>query len=173
MRTRNILTAAVLAAGLPLAACSSAHSTAAAARAIVKPGPTVTVTVTSPAPAITRTVRRTVTHTVTVTATPAAPATTAPASGSTVATFSGSGIQNTSKFTVSDTWKLDYSYWACPGGQGNFIVNEDGGEDFGGASVNQLGSGGSASTMGYGDSGTHYLSVNSECSWSVKVIDEG
>jgi hypothetical protein len=105
-----------------------------------------------------------------------APATTAPpvTAGKTVATFSGSGIENTPKFTVTDTWKLDYSF-DCSGfgGSGNFIVNEDGGSDFSGASVNGLGLGKSGSTFAYGDAGTHYLQVNSECSWSVKVIDEG
>ena len=44
---------------------------------------------------------------------PAAPVTSAPPAapaGNTVATFSGSGIENTAKFTVTDTWKLDYSF---------------------------------------------------------------
>jgi hypothetical protein len=104
------------------------------------------------------------------------PATTAPpvTAGKTVAAFSGSGIENTPKFTVTDTWKLDYSF-DCSGfgSSGNFIVNEDGGSDFSGASVNELGPGKSGSTYAYGDEGTHYLQVNSECSWTVKVTDEG
>ena len=29
-----------------------------------------------------------------------------------------------------------------------------------------------ASTWAYGDAGRHYLEVNSECDWTVKVIDE-
>lgn len=115
----------------------------------------------------------------------AAPATTAPAvpvtsappaapAGKTVATFSGSGIERTAKFTVTDTWKLDYSFDCSSfGTSGNFIVNEDGGSDFSGASVNELGTGKSGSTYAYGDAGTHYLEINSECSWSVEVIDEG
>jgi hypothetical protein len=75
---------------------------------------------------------------------------------------------------VTDTWKLDYSF-DCSSFEtsGDFIVNEDGGSDFSGASVNQLGTGKSGSTYAYGDAGTHYLQINSECSWSVKVIDEG
>jgi hypothetical protein len=106
---------------------------------------------------------------------PPAPATSAPSlAGKTVATFSGSGIENTPKFTVTDTWKLDYTFDCSSfGTSGNFIVNEDGGADFTGASVNELGAGKSGSTYAYGDAGTHYLQVNSECSWSVKVIDEG
>jgi hypothetical protein len=107
---------------------------------------------------------------------PPAPATTAPpvTAGKTVATFSGSGIENTPKFTVTDTWKLDYSF-DCSGfgGNGNFIVSEDGGSDFSGASVNELGPGKSGSTFAYGDAGTHYLQVNSECDWHLSVIDEG
>jgi hypothetical protein len=75
---------------------------------------------------------------------------------------------------VTDTWKLDYSFDCSSfGTSGNFIVNEDGGSDFSGASVNRLGTGKSGSTYAYGDAGTHYLQINSECSWSVKVIDEG
>ncbi|MGH3206859.1 MAG: hypothetical protein ACRDNO_03780, partial [Trebonia sp.] len=106
----------------------------------------------------------------------AAPASSAPAVAAvkTVATFSGSGIKNTPRFTVSSTWKLAYTYdCSAMDGTGNFIVDEDGGADLNGATVDELGAGGSSSTMVYGDAGTHYLQVNSECSWTVKVIDEG
>jgi hypothetical protein len=97
----------------------------------------------------------------------------APAAARTVATFSGSGIENTPAFTVTSTWKLDWSF-SCSafGSAGNFIVSEDGGSDFRGVSVNELSAGQSGSTWAYGDAGTHYLAVNSECSWTVKVIDE-
>jgi hypothetical protein len=30
----------------------------------------------------------------------------------------------------------------------------------------------SASTWAYDDGGTHYLEINSECAWKVKVVDE-
>lgn len=92
----------------------------------------------------------------------------------TVATFSGYGIENTPRFTVTDTWKLDYSF-SCSnyGYAGNFQVYEDGGNDFGGVSVNDLAMSKSSSTWAYSDGGTHYLEINSECSWTVKVIDEG
>jgi hypothetical protein len=109
----------------------------------------------------------------------APPASQAPASPAavkphTVAKFTGSGISNTPKFTVTNTWKLAYTYdCASAGGTGNFIVDEDGGNDFNGASVNELGAGKTASTWAYNDGGTHYLSINSECAWTVKVIDEG
>jgi hypothetical protein len=38
--------------------------------------------------------------------------------------------------------------------------------------VNDLAMSKSASTWVYGDGGTRYLQINSECSWKVKVIDE-
>ena len=105
-------------------------------------------------------------------AAPKAKATTAAAR--TIATFSGSGIENTPKFTVGATWKLKWTYdCASFGSSGNFIALEDGGSDFSGVAVNELGTGKSGSTMAYGDAGTHYLAVNSECSWTVRVVDEG
>jgi hypothetical protein len=30
----------------------------------------------------------------------------------------------------------------------------------------------SSSTWAYGDAGTHYLEINSECDWTVRVLDE-
>src|ERR1700733_6700677 len=100
-----------------------------------------------------------------------AAATTAPAAH-TVATYSGSGIENTPQFTVTDTWKLDYSFDCSDfGSSGNFIVMEDG--TFGAMSVNGLAMSKSGSSYAYNDAGTHYLEINSECSWTVKIIDEG
>jgi hypothetical protein len=91
-----------------------------------------------------------------------------------VATFSGSGIENTPKFTVTSTWKLDYSF-GCQnfGSSGNFMVSEDGGNDFNGVDVNDLAVTKTGSTWAYDDSGTHYLEIDSECNWTVKVIDQG
>ena len=90
----------------------------------------------------------------------------------TVATYSGSGIENTPQFTVTATWKLDYSFDCSNFGyQGNFIVMEDG--TFGAMSVNGLAMSKSGSSYAYNDGGTHYLEINSECSWSVKIVDEG
>ncbi len=96
----------------------------------------------------------------------------APEAARTVATFSGSGQQNTPQFTVTATWKLDYSFNCASFGQvGNFQVYEDGGNDFS-LSVNDLATSKGASTWAYSDAGSHYLQVNSECSWTMKVIDE-
>ena len=90
-----------------------------------------------------------------------------------LARFHGSGIENTSRFTVpgSGNWELKWSYnCASTGGSGNFIVNEDNDNDLNGASVNELGPGGHGVTHVYGDAGSHYLSVNSECTWSMKAV---
>ena len=110
---------------------------------------------------------------------PAPAAATKPASkppagrGHTVATFAGSGIQNTPGFTVTSTWRLVYSFNCKAFGQpGNFQVFEDGGSDFNGISVNDLAMSKSASTWAYSDGGFHYLKINSECAWKVKVVDE-
>lgn len=112
-------------------------------------------------------------------ASPPAPASSAPASpslaGHVVATFSGSGIENTATFTVTATWKLDYSFDCTNFGyQGNFQVYEYGGSSgLSSVMVNDLATGKTASTYAYGDAGTHYLEINSECSWTVKITDEG
>jgi Protein of unknown function (DUF2510) len=111
---------------------------------------------------------------------PAAAASAAPSSSpapspaaSTVATFTGSGQENTPRFTVTSTWKLVYSFSCSDFGQaGNFIVREDGGADSSGVSVNDLAVSKSASTWGYDDAGSHYLQIDSECAWKVRVVDE-
>jgi hypothetical protein len=91
-----------------------------------------------------------------------------------VATFTGSGTENTPKFTVTSTWELDYSF-SCRnfGSSGNFMVFEDGGNDFNGVDVNDLAVSKTGSTWAYDDSGTHYLEIDSECNWTVKAIDQG
>jgi hypothetical protein len=94
-----------------------------------------------------------------------------PAAPHVIATFSASGIENTAKFTVPANWTLHWSYNCSAFGQaGNFAVLEDGGADFGGATVNELGTAGHGITHAYGDSGSHYLEVDSECAWSMQVV---
>lgn len=85
--------------------------------------------------------------------------------------LTGSGTKQTQKFTTASDWTLQWSYdcTAALGAQGNFIVtvyNADGSADYGDTDVNQLGTSGS-DIQYYYDSGTHYLSINSECSWRV------
>lgn len=95
------------------------------------------------------------------------------ATAKTVATFKGDGVQSTPQFTVTSNWKLDYSFDCSSFGYaGNFIVMEDGG--LGGAmDVNTLAMSKSSSSYAYGDAGQHYIKVDSECSWTLKVVDEG
>lgn len=86
-----------------------------------------------------------------------------------IARFTGSGIENTPRFRTPGTWLLRWSYNCASFGQsGNFAVLEDGG--VGGVAVNELGLNGHGKTYGYGDAGRHYLEVDSECHWSVKVV---
>jgi len=108
---------------------------------------------------------------------PAAP-TTAPAAAKpkavakpiTVLTESGHGIKTTAKFTVHGDWDLHYTYDCSSFGfKGNFVVTGEGG-GFPDVMVNELGNKGSDTTHQH-DGGTLYLDINSECSWTVKVID--
>jgi hypothetical protein len=131
-------------------------------------------------------------HTAAQAAAPAAPATASAAAPSAaapqpslsstqapqvIARFNGSDTENTPPFTVPGSWHLSWAYWGCGDGTGNFIVNQnntDGSPDLNGISVNELGSGGGpVATYAYGDAGTHYFSVNSECSWSLAVVTGG
>jgi hypothetical protein len=94
-----------------------------------------------------------------------------------IARFNSSGTENTPPFTVPDSWHLSWEYWGCSSGTGNFIVDEnntDGSSDLNGIAVNELGSGaGPVATYAYGDAGTHYFAVTSECSWSLAVVVGG
>ena len=51
-------------------------------------------------------------------------------------------------------------------------MSEDGGSDVTGVSVNDRAASKSASAWANDDAGTHYLQINSECAWKVKVVDE-
>ncbi len=103
----------------------------------------------------------------------AAPASTAPAAvARTVTTFSGSGTESTAPFTVTANWAVAYSFDCSDFGyKGNFIIMEDG--TFTGAmDVNVLALKKSGTSYAYGDAGTHYLKMTTECAWTVKVVDE-
>lgn len=92
-----------------------------------------------------------------------------------IARFTGSGIENTSRFVItgSGNWELKWSYnCSATGSSGNFIVSEDNGNDVNGANVNELGAGGHGATHVYGDSGTHFLSVDSECTWKMTAVTQ-
>jgi hypothetical protein len=88
----------------------------------------------------------------------------------TIATFTGSGVENTPKFTVGDTWKLVYSFNCSSFGQaGNFMVDEDD-SLMSNLHVNDMALRKHGTTWSYGDAGTHFLNVDSECSWKIKVV---
>lgn len=107
----------------------------------------------------------------TTTAKAAAPAKPKPAPKPvTVLTEHGTGIKNTVKFTVHDDWDLTYTYNCSNFGmQGNFAVTGMGG-DFPNVMVNELDTKGSDTTHQH-DGGTMYLQINSECAWTIKVVD--
>lgn len=84
-----------------------------------------------------------------------------------VLTESGVGIKQTARFTTDADWDLTYSYNCSKfGSTGNFIVSDDTDMPL----VNELNEKGSSVTHQH-SSGSHYLSVNSECSWTIKVTN--
>lgn len=111
---------------------------------------------------------------------PAAVAASTPASGApakpkpkpkphTVLAQSGNGLKTTKTFRVHGDWDLHYSY-NCANfalGQGNFQVWEDGAM---GIYVNELGKRGSDVTHEHDGSGSLALKINSECRWTIKVV---
>lgn len=107
-----------------------------------------------------------------------APSTSAPATPTVAPTVlfsdSGSGTKTTATFTVPGEWTLDWTYDCSNFGQsGNFQVytyNSDASLDFSGPIVNELNNMGSGTTYGHSDSGKKYLTVNSECNWTVKIM---
>ncbi|MBO0656276.1 MULTISPECIES: hypothetical protein [Streptomyces] len=95
-----------------------------------------------------------------------APAATKPR---TVLSESGNGIKSTAKFTVSGDWDLRYTFDCSSfGNSGNFIVSE--GQALGAVLVNALAAKGDDVTHLH-DGGTKHLEINSECSWTVQVVD--
>jgi hypothetical protein len=110
---------------------------------------------------------------------PAASGSAAPASPAaafqpqTLLDVSGSGQYQTARYTVggSGDYDIDWTYnVGNDGPQVNFQIYGDGGSDFSVTDPNQLGSGGSGVIHVYNDSGAHYLQINSEGGWTVKVV---
>ncbi|MBB4931402.1 hypothetical protein F4561_002222 [Lipingzhangella halophila] len=99
----------------------------------------------------------------------------APAEPTTVLELQGSGNKNSEKFTVSDSWRLDYTYDCSELGiKGNFVVEVDYGDDFGPMPVvNELGSEGEDSTPQHEGGDEVHLAVMSTCDWTVEVVDGG
>lgn len=82
-------------------------------------------------------------------------------------TKSGSGSGSTPKFTTGPEWQVAYTYDCSNFGQsGNFQVTS---EDYQ-LVVNQLGTKGADTEYAHDDPGSHALTINSECAWTIKVI---
>lgn len=91
----------------------------------------------------------------------------------TVATYSGSGIETTPTFTTTATWQLAFSFNCSEFGEPAKVqVDEDGGSDSGRVLLSKSTLKTAGSTRVYDDTGSHYLKVDSPCSWIVKVVDE-
>jgi hypothetical protein len=127
--------------------------------AVIKQAPGPVKTVTAPAPA------------------KSAPAKSAPVS-STVLNYSGSGTAQTPAFTVpGGDYNVSWSFSGNDGqgtGADNFILQEDGGNDFNASTSlpNLIQASGSGNTGVTGDTGTHSFDVqaDSSASWTVKVV---
>ena len=85
---------------------------------------------------------------------------------------SGSGIKNTADFTTGSDWSIAYTF-NCKsfGSEGNFQIYVYDGSDLSDVPANDLATKGGATSYEHGESGTHYLQINSECAWTVKVTD--
>jgi hypothetical protein len=103
------------------------------------------------------------------------PATTTTAASSVLFQQTGSGTASTPNFTTPTNWDIDWSYNCSNfGTQGNFAVTvEQAGtgtmasiEDL---PINQLGESGSG-VQSYHYGGKLYLSVDSECDWTIKAV---
>jgi hypothetical protein len=111
--------------------------------------------------------------------TAAAPPTTtaaaAAAKPAVVATFHGSGSQNTAPFTVTATWQLAYAFdcTSAYGSNGLFQVYEYDGNTPKDILANDLGTSKQANSWAYDGPGTRHLNINSDCAWTVEVVDEG
>ncbi|MBS2965266.1 hypothetical protein KGA66_19610 [Actinocrinis puniceicyclus] len=87
-------------------------------------------------------------------------------------TVKGEGTKTTKTFSTGDDWSIAYTFnCASFGSQGNFQIYTYTDGSLSDTPVNALDEKGSDTTYEHGDSGTHYLEINSECSWTVTVTD--
>jgi hypothetical protein len=101
------------------------------------------------------------------------PAAAPSASPVTLLSLQGSGIQTTQKFTTtSDDWDMAYRYDCSNfGTAGNFqVFVYNGGGSLDDVGANELGTAG-LKIQHFHQGGTFYLTINSECTWTVKVTD--
>jgi hypothetical protein len=79
----------------------------------------------------------------------------------------GSGTGSSPTFTTGAEWQVQYTYDCTAFGQsGNFMVNS---EDMQ-LTINQLGMTGADTDYVHNDPGSHSLSIDSECAWTIKVL---
>jgi hypothetical protein len=91
----------------------------------------------------------------------------APATPVVLYSKTGSGTGSTPTFTTGAEWQVQYTYDCTAFGQsGNFVVTS---EDYE-LAVNQLGTKGADTDYVHNDPGNHSLSIDSECSWTIKVL---
>lgn len=82
----------------------------------------------------------------------------------------GNGTKQTATFKAGGDWTLSYSYDCSNfGQQGNFQVMQYRNGELDTIAVNEIGLKGSDATAEH-QSGTYYLSVNSECAWHIKAV---
>lgn len=95
-----------------------------------------------------------------------------PAGAKTLLTFPGSGVKKSPIFNTGAEWNVSYSFDCTKYGyDGNFVImlykGSNGDSDD--ILVNELARQGKDSTPIHHDPGSHYLAVDSECSWTVTV----
>lgn len=89
-----------------------------------------------------------------------------------VYTTTGNGLKDTGSFIVGNDWTIRYSFdCANYGMQGNFQIEVD--KNITKFEANALAKSGSDSSVVHGDPGKHYLSIISECDWTITVTDGG
>lgn len=102
---------------------------------------------------------------------PPAPSTTAAPKPTVVFTTSGDGIKNTADFTTGPEWSVAYTFdCSRAGGNGNFVLEVGG--DLGNILANALSAKGADTSYEHDNPGSHYLQVNSECDWTLKVSND-
>jgi hypothetical protein len=151
-------------AALAAATMSASRTPATPTAPTTVAAPTTTTVVPTPLPVVPTSTHRAVTTR--PPAPPAPPTTVAPATPTVLYSKTGSGIGSTPNFTTGAEWQVQYTYdCANFGQQGNFAVTDE--SD---VLVNALAAGGSDTAYVHNSPGTHSLTVNSECNWTIKVI---
>lgn len=92
--------------------------------------------------------------------------------GHTIRLIRGDGTGRNATFSISrkGVWGLAWSF-SCPARQhGTFVLNEDNTDSDYDQQVDSSGPSGHGLIWSSGDSGDHYVTVDSGCSWSVRIV---